>query len=97
MVAISRSVDLLGNLELSFKDTWIDSFSFITESLKNEVPSIDIIAVDLSDWKATEEALKNVGPIDLLVNNAGLAILEPITEVSENSIDRYKVPYYLWL
>lgn len=88
MVAVSRSVDLLGNLEMPFKGTWIDSLSFISESLKNEVPSIDIIAVDLSDWKATEEALKNVGPIDLLVNNAGLAILEPVTEVSENSIDR---------
>lgn len=58
------------------------------DSLKNEVPSIEIIAVDLADWKATKQALKNVGPIDLLVNNAGLAILEPLTAVSEDSVDR---------
>ncbi|KAJ8935114.1 hypothetical protein NQ314_013010 [Rhamnusium bicolor] len=32
--------------------------------------------------------LKDVGPIDLLVNNAGLAILGPLTEVKEEDVDR---------
>ncbi|KAJ8923050.1 hypothetical protein NQ315_001599 [Exocentrus adspersus] len=57
-------------------------------SLKQEVPSIEIITLDLSDWAKTEEALQNIGPIDLLVNNAGLAILGPLTEVKEEDVDR---------
>lgn len=61
---------------------------FVIVSLKEEVPSIEIIALDLSDWKKTEEALKNVGPIDLLVNNAGLAILGPLTGVKEEDVDK---------
>ncbi|KAJ8948429.1 hypothetical protein NQ318_007952 [Aromia moschata] len=60
----------------------------LLESLKKEVPSIEIIPLDLSDWKKTEEGLAGVGPIDLLVNNAGLAILGPLTEVVEEDVDR---------
>lgn len=61
---------------------------FSPESLKKEVPSIKTIAVDLSDWNATKNALKNIGPVDLLVNNAALAVLAPLTEVTEEQIDR---------
>ncbi|CAH1978274.1 unnamed protein product [Acanthoscelides obtectus] len=57
-------------------------------SLKNEVPSIETIALDLSNWNKTKTGLANVGPIDLLVNNAGLAILGPLTEVEEQDVDR---------
>nr|XP_023023507.1 L-xylulose reductase-like [Leptinotarsa decemlineata] len=32
--------------------------------------------------------LKDIGPIDLLVNNAGLAILGPLTKVEEDDVDR---------
>lgn len=66
----------------------ITSVTFFAVSLKQEVPSIEIIALDLSDWKKTEDGLKNIGPIDLLVNNAGLAILGPLTEVKEEDVDR---------
>ncbi|XP_050298024.1 L-xylulose reductase-like [Anthonomus grandis grandis] len=58
------------------------------ESLQKEVPSIEIFAADLSDWKKTEEVLKRVGDLDLVVNNAGLAILGPLTEVKEEDFDR---------
>ncbi|KRT83928.1 dehydrogenase, partial [Oryctes borbonicus] len=57
-------------------------------SLQQEVPSIKIVAVDLSNWSATKEALSNIGPIDLLVNNAGLAILEPLLDVTEEHVDQ---------
>ncbi|VEN48903.1 unnamed protein product [Callosobruchus maculatus] len=56
-------------------------------SLKNEVPSIETVALDLSDWNKTKQGLANIGPIDLLVNNAGLAILGPLTEVKESDVD----------
>ncbi|XP_060523398.1 L-xylulose reductase-like [Cylas formicarius] len=57
-------------------------------SLQKELPSIEIVQVDLSDWQKTEETLKNIGNIDLLVNNAGLAILGPLTEVAEDDVDK---------
>ncbi|KAK9883150.1 hypothetical protein WA026_001348 [Henosepilachna vigintioctopunctata] len=59
----------------------------LLENLKKEVPSIEIVPLDISDWKKTKEALNKQGPIDLLVNNAGLAILGPLTEVSEENVD----------
>jgi len=60
----------------------------LLESLKNEVPSIEVFSADLSDWKKTEELLTQIGDVDLCVNNAGLAILGPLTELTEEDFDR---------
>lgn len=38
--------------------------------------------MDLADWEATEQALGGVGPVDLLVNNAAVAFLQPFLEVT---------------
>lgn len=59
-----------------------------TESLQKELPSIEIYAADLTDWNKTEQVLNQIGDVDLLVNNAGLAILGPLTEVTEEDYDR---------
>ncbi|KAJ3624741.1 hypothetical protein MTP99_018342 [Tenebrio molitor] len=56
--------------------------------LQKEVPSIDVIRADLSDWKATGLALANVGDVDLLVNNAGIVILKPVPHFDEDDVDR---------
>ncbi|XP_023247637.1 L-xylulose reductase-like [Copidosoma floridanum] len=40
--------------------------------LSQEYPNIRTVCVNLLDWDATREAVKNVLPIDLLVNNAGI-------------------------
>lgn len=58
------------------------------DSLKEECPSIQTISVDLKDWNATRDALKTIDNIDLLVNNAGVALLEPILDISEANIDQ---------
>uniref|UniRef100_A0A7N8XRI6 Dicarbonyl/L-xylulose reductase n=1 Tax=Mastacembelus armatus TaxID=205130 RepID=A0A7N8XRI6_9TELE len=50
-------------------------------SLVQECESITPVCVDLSDWVATEAALQEVGPIDLLVNNAAYATLQPFLEI----------------
>ncbi|XP_044272324.1 L-xylulose reductase-like [Tribolium madens] len=59
----------------------------LLDTLKEEVPSIEVIPCDLSDWQATQNALSHLSP-DLLVNNAGLAILKPLTQVTESDIDQ---------
>ncbi|XDV45156.1 hypothetical protein PO909_013295 [Leuciscus waleckii] len=57
------------------------------DSLVQECPSIKPVCVDLSDWDATAQALKDVGPVDLLVNNAACASLQPFLEVTPDQFD----------
>lgn len=45
------------------------------------------MCVDLADWEATEHTLGSVGPVDLLVNNAGVALLQPFLEVTKEAFD----------
>ncbi|XP_063916098.1 L-xylulose reductase-like [Zophobas morio] len=58
------------------------------ELLKSEFPSIEIVDVDLSDWSSTEQALCNLGPIDLLVNNAGEGMIKALPDLDETDVDR---------
>ncbi len=45
--------------------------------------------MDLTDWKATKEAIKPHLPIQLLVNNAAMAILDPFLEAKPEDFDLY--------
>ncbi|XP_046888810.1 L-xylulose reductase isoform X2 [Hypomesus transpacificus] len=58
------------------------------DSLLLECPSIRPVCVDLADWEATEAALVGVGPVDLLVNNAACAILQPFLDVTPEQFDK---------
>ncbi|CAO2646433.1 Carbonyl reductase [NADPH] 2 [Lemmus lemmus] len=57
-------------------------------SLSKECPGIEPVCVDLGDWEATEKALGSIGPVDLLVNNAAVALLQPFLEVTKEAFDR---------
>ena len=57
------------------------------DSLKLECPEITIVCVDLSDWDATEKAITAIGPVDLLVNCAGILTTSSILEFSEEHFD----------
>ncbi|XP_037085316.1 LOW QUALITY PROTEIN: L-xylulose reductase-like [Pollicipes pollicipes] len=57
------------------------------DSLKAECAAIETVACDLSDWAAARATLEALGPIHSLVNNAGLAVLEPFMEVRPESVD----------
>ncbi|KAJ1128720.1 hypothetical protein NDU88_007095 [Pleurodeles waltl] len=58
------------------------------DSLALECPGIKTICVDLASWDETEEALKDIGAVDLLVNNAAVAVLQPFLEVTQDAWDR---------
>ncbi|XP_073444232.1 L-xylulose reductase [Dendrobates tinctorius] len=58
------------------------------ESLASECPGVETMCVDLGDWSATEAALSNLRAVDLLVNNAGVALLQPFLEATPEAIDR---------
>lgn len=57
------------------------------ETLKNEDSTIEIISVDIVDWNKTRKAIEKILPIDMLVNNAGVACLAPFLELSEEQFD----------
>ncbi|XP_037349261.1 L-xylulose reductase [Talpa occidentalis] len=57
------------------------------DALVLECPGVEPICVDLGDWEATERALGGVGPVDLLVNNAAVALLQPFLEVTKEAFD----------
>lgn len=47
----------------------------------------ETIVADLADVAATREAVAGAGPIDLLVNNAGITILQPFLETTPEAFD----------
>lgn len=59
------------------------------DELKKEYSNIKTIAVDLSDWKATRDALSAINEEEIhgLVNNAGIAIIKPYDELTEKDYD----------
>ncbi|XP_006869685.1 PREDICTED: L-xylulose reductase [Chrysochloris asiatica] len=57
------------------------------DSLVLECPGVEPVCVDLSDWESTEQALGDVGPVDLLVNNAAVALLQPFLEITKEACD----------
>lgn len=63
-------------------------FYFNLDSLKKEIPEIEIIQLDVTDWNKTEHVLKDIGPIDLVVNNAGMGWLKSMMDIVEEDFDR---------
>jgi len=58
------------------------------DQLKQEVPEVETVCLDVSNWKETENVIKHLGDIDLLVNNAGVISLQDFGSISEEEFDR---------
>lgn len=48
---------------------------------------IQLVCVDLQDWNATRKAVQSILPIDLLVNNAGVAYLSSFLDTTPEGFD----------
>jgi L-xylulose reductase len=59
----------------------------LKEELKGK--NFQALQLDLSDWKNTKETLSNLDvQLDGIVNNAGIAIIKPFEEMSEDEYDQ---------
>ncbi|KAI0216275.1 L-xylulose reductase [Lamellibrachia satsuma] len=56
--------------------------------LKDENPGLHTVCVDLADWATARRAVEQIGPVDLLVNNAGILIPTPFLETEETQMDK---------
>jgi len=77
---IGREIALLVN-SLGAKVAVIDRIPEDMNSLKKEI-DCETINAELTDLAATKKAVEQVLPIDLLVNCAGVVILEPFLETT---------------
>lgn len=57
------------------------------DSLVAECGDIRPVCVDLSDWHNAQSAVKSLGPVDLLVNNAGVVDNNPFVDVTVDNFD----------
>jgi len=58
------------------------------KKLKIEFPNVTYAVVDLSDWEATRKTVESFGPMDHLVNNAGVLIPETFLEITKDSLEK---------
>lgn len=52
-------------------------------------PKLTKVTVDVGEWDSTYCKLLEIGPVDGLVNNAGVAHIEPFLETSKHGWDEY--------
>ena len=83
----SRKTIITKNGLIKFYCVWPTVFTYFLFPLKE--PSIIPVEVDLTDWDATRKAVEGVGPIHLLVNNAGVAEITPFLQTTKAEMDRY--------
>jgi len=58
------------------------------DTLKEECPDINIVCVDLEDWVVAREAVKMIGPVDHLVNNAAILVGENFMDITPEVFDK---------
>ena len=57
------------------------------DSLRMECGNIDVFNVDIADWDKIRSVVHSLGPIDMLVNNAGVADPSPFLDISQEQMN----------
>jgi 3-oxoacyl-[acyl-carrier protein] reductase len=78
--AISRKLAEIGyNLVLTARDRV--KLDEVRQACENRGATVKVLPADLSSEEEISELFKNAGPIDLLINNAGLGIFDVIPDI----------------
>lgn len=59
----------------------------LVAQLKQELPKVTAVQVDLLDWKATQDTIAQLGAMDHLVNNAGVLVSQEFMDITESAAD----------
>jgi len=59
----------------------------LVQLLQKELPKATSVCVDVRDWKATKEAIYKFGPLDHLVNNAGILAPQEFMDLTEEVVE----------
>jgi len=57
------------------------------DSLQLECPNVKAIPVDLNSWEDTRSAVESCGPVDCVLNVAGIGTEEPFLEITPKVFD----------
>jgi len=61
----------------------IDKNAELIAKLKKDLPKVNAQVVDITDWETTRKVIESFGPLDHLVNNAGVLKTQEFMEISE--------------
>jgi L-xylulose reductase len=67
--------------------TVIDRKKEALASLKKDLPSVSTHECDVGNWKEARALVQSVGPVDHLVNNAGVITFAPLLQIQEEDVD----------
>ena len=45
--------------------------------------------MDISDWDQTRQVVQKIGPVDLLVNNAGIQLVKSFFDTTKQDVYKY--------
>ena len=57
------------------------------ESLRKAYDNLDVFKVDIAEWNKTRNVIETIGPTDTLVNNAGVVVMSPFLDVSQDQLN----------
>src|SRR6476469_9783588 len=69
-------------------DVALDAAETVAQGIKDDGGQARAIACDVSDETSVRAAVSDVGPLDVLINNAGLAFGSPLLDVDVEDWDR---------
>ena len=58
------------------------------KKLQEALPTVQTATCDVQDWNDTRKTVQSLGPVDHLVNNAGIFSFIPFMQIEEKDFDR---------
>ena len=74
---------------MKLEDSFLGYNIFNLVCIPKQSPGIQCVHCDLSDWEDTRRKVEALGRIDLLVNNAAIAIAKPFLDFTSEDFDQY--------
>lgn len=67
----------------------VDKNPELVEQLRKDLPIVTAKVVDITHWEEVRKLLESFGPMDYLVNNAGILKSQAFLDITEEEASRY--------